>query len=163
MKRNTARGAAVLGRQLVLAALAALVAGLTPGRAAAHDLRADVNPATDPIRVEAGYDDGTPADDARVTVTAADGTVVASGKTDERGVWTFPLPGPGRYTVAVESAGHRDTVGLEVPEAAAPTVFARFRLDKTVAVVLGLALILGGTLLFVRVSRARRGNRPGAT
>ena len=63
MKRNTARGAAVLGRQLVLAALAALVAGLTPGRAAAHDLRADVNPATDPIRVEAGYDDGTPADE----------------------------------------------------------------------------------------------------
>jgi hypothetical protein len=136
---------------------------LLPSGAAAHGLRADVTPTADPIRVEAGYDDGTPADDARVTVTAADGTVVASGKTDERGVWSFPKPGPGSYTVAVESAGHRDAVGLEVPEAALPTVFARFRLNKTVAIILGLALILGGTLLFIRVGRSRRGNRPGAT
>jgi nickel transport protein len=124
----------------------------------AHDLKAAVHAEADPVRVEAGYDDDTPAEEARVTVTAADGTVVASGRTDERGTWSFPRPGPGRYTVAVESAGHRDAVGLTIPATAveAPVVYARERLDKNLGLVIGLVLLLGGTLAFVLFRRSRK-------
>lgn len=148
-------------RSLVLAVLAVAGALALPARAAAHDLRAEVpHPETDPVRVEAGYDDGTPAGEARVTVTDAAGAVVAAGKTDERGVWEFPKPGPGTYRIVVEAAGHRDAVRLTIPEGpgAVPTVFTRERLDKTFGVAIGLALLLGGTLAFVLL---RRRKRPG--
>lgn len=146
-------------RPLVLALAAAAGALLLPGRADAHDLRAVLrDPNADPIRVEAGYDDDTPADGAKVTVTDAAGAVVASGVTDDRGVWTFSRPGPGRYTIAVESAGHRDAVGLEIPVAGGPAgVFERWRMDKRVGLAVGLAALLGGTGVYVLVRRRKAG------
>jgi prepilin-type N-terminal cleavage/methylation domain-containing protein len=151
-------------RHLVLAAVAAGVALLTPAGAAAHALKASVDPTADPIRVEAGYDDDTPAEAARVTVTAADGTVVASGTLDERGTWAFPKPGPGVYSIVIEVTGHRDAVRLEVPEGSNPLVYARQHLDRWLGVAIGLALLLGGTLAFVylrRPTRANTGEAPG--
>ena len=142
-------------RPLVLAAVAAAVALIWPGTAVAHDLIAKVDPAADPIRVEAGYDDGTPAQGARVEVTDDDdaGTVFASGVLDERGRWSFPTPGPGRYRVVVESAGHFDVVKLTIREREPPAVFSRERLDKTLGLVIGLTLILCGTVVFVLIRR----------
>ena len=158
MSRNTTPRAAA--RPLVLAAAAAAVAVLLPGTAAAHDLKADVKPLADSVRVEAGYDDGTPAGGARVTVTDDAGAVVAEGVLDERGVWSFPTPGPGDYRVGVESAGHRDEVTLTIREQDSPAVLSRERLDKTLGLVIGLTLLLGGTLVFVLLRRGK--SRPGA-
>ena len=59
----------------------------------------------DRLRVEAYYDDGTPAQEAKVTVRRAD-QVVVEGRTDDKGVWTCPRPEPGTYTVRVVSVGH---------------------------------------------------------
>lgn len=145
-------------RPLVLALLAAAGALLLPGRADAHDLRARVDAAADPIRVEAGYDDDAPAEGAKVTVTDAAGAVVAQGATDDRGVWSFSRPGPGRYTIVVESAGHRDAVGLEIPEAGGPAgVFERWRMDKRAGLAVGLGVLLGGTAVYVLVRRRKTG------
>lgn len=138
--------------------MAALGAFAAPARA--HDLRAKLNPdATDPLRVEAWFDDDTPAQQARVSVVRSTGETVASGLTDDRGVWSFPRPGPGLYRITVESTGHRDVLRFTVPGAeestAAPAVEEDTRLDKNLGLIIGLALLLGGSLLFLRL-RARR-------
>lgn len=112
----------------------------------AHDLKAEVNPAVEPIRVEAGFDDGTPADGARVNVIDAGGHTIVAGVLDERGVWTFAKPGPGSYRVVVEQAGHRDEVFLDVSESSTPTAISRWRMDKDIGLALGVAVLLGGTM-----------------
>src|SRR5207302_841525 len=97
-------------RFLVLAAVAVAVVVLAPARASAHDLRAKVTVGGDTVRVEVGFDDDTPAEKATVTVTDATGAEVAAGKTDGRGVWSFPRPAPGRYTLKATAIGHVDQV-----------------------------------------------------
>jgi len=142
-------------RPLVLAATVLGVALFGPGTASAHDLIARVNPSVDPIRVEAGYDDGTPAEAARATVTDADGNAIASGILDDKGMWSFPRPGPGRYEIVVELAGHRDAVVLVI-EDESPAVSSRWRLDKDLGRAIGLTLLLGGTLAFILLRRRKR-------
>src|SRR5262245_2988950 len=103
-------------RPLVLAAAAAF-ALLSPGRASAHDLQLVVMLPPDAPKeliVEAGFDDETPAEGAKVVITAADGTVVAEGKADEKGVCKLVRPAPGKYTATVTAYGHRDKVVFEV-------------------------------------------------
>lgn len=147
-------------RSLVLATLAVTVAGLTPRGAAAHDLRAKVTVLPDAIRVEAGFDDDTPAEGARVRVTAAaGGREVAAGTTDERGVCLLPALPEGEYTATVEGLGHRDAVTFRVGCASGETEFTAWRLDKQVGLAIGLLAILGGTLMFWW---GRRPMRPGA-
>ena len=143
--------------------MACAVALFVPPRANAHDLKATVNPEVDPIRVEAAFDDDTPADGARVAVIDADGKTIAAGVLDEKGVWSFAKPGPGTYRIVVELAGHRDVVFLEVPEAAPPTAIVRWRLDKDLGLAIGLVLLLGGTLLYVLLRGNRRANARTAT
>jgi hypothetical protein len=143
-------------RPLVLVAAAAL-ALLSPGRASAHDLRLILMLPPDrptELVVEAGFDDDTPAEGAKVTVTAADGTVIAEGRTDERGVCKFERPGPGKYTVTVESAGHRDKLVFEVGEG---DYFSGWRLDKTLGIALGVSGLLAASAVFwwLRVRHAR--------
>jgi len=145
-----------LSRSLVLPAAVVAVALFTPSPATAHDLKAKVTVMPTLITVEAGYDDDTPAEAARVTVTDAAGTEVLSGVLDEKGVWSFPPPPAGTYAVVVESAGHRDRV---YPVAIAPAVVATYsgwRLDKTLGVAVGLVVLLGGTALFAYLRRPRR-------
>ncbi len=130
-------------RFLVLVTLATAGVPLVPTAARAHDLRAVVTVA-DAIRVEAFFDDELPAESAEVQVTDAAGTVVATGKTDERGVWVFPRPAPGAYTLAVKSIGHGTTVAFTVDGAPeAPVAFTGQRMNKTVALVSGVSLLLG--------------------
>jgi hypothetical protein len=142
-------------RPLVLAALA--LVGVTPAAASAHDLRAKVTVTAAEVRVEAGYDDDTPADGAKVSLAAADGTTVASGTLDATGRWSTPAPPPGTFTVVVNDFGHRDRVAFTIdsPTADAPAeaTFTGWRLDKTLGLVAGLVLLLGGTLVYVVVRR----------
>ncbi|MBX9628753.1 MAG: carboxypeptidase-like regulatory domain-containing protein [Gemmataceae bacterium] len=128
---------------------------LLPTPAAAHDLKADIpQPDADPVRVVASFDDDTPADGARVTVTDAAGQVVASGTTDDRGVWSFPRPGPGEYTIVVEGAGHRDAIRLKIGEPGVlAEVTSRLRLDRWLGLAIGLAGLLGLTALYVLLRR----------
>lgn len=131
-------------RFLVLATLSTVGVLFTAASASAHDLRAKVTVA-DAVKVEAYFDDLIPAQSAEVTVVDAEGAAVLTGKTDDRGVWTFPLPKPGTYSLAVESAGHIAKVKFNVdgePDAPA-VVYTGWRLNKAVGLTIGLVLLLG--------------------
>jgi hypothetical protein len=127
--------------------------------ARAHDLRTVLHIGHDTVKVEAGYDDDTPAEKARVLVTDGAGETVAAGVLDERGLWVFPRPQPGEYVVVVESAGHRDRLGFTItaPVAeAGPIAYTSWRLDKRLGLAIGLVLLLGGTVALRYVRRAPR-------
>ncbi|MCE9561076.1 MAG: carboxypeptidase-like regulatory domain-containing protein [Planctomycetes bacterium] len=133
-------------RFLVLVLVVGAVA-LSPGRAAAHDLRLVVRmpeETPDVLVTEAAFDDETPADEAKVTITDESGAVIAEAKTDERGVCKFARPGPGTYFATIIAYGHRDRQKFEVTAIAGPTVEYRgLRPDQT----LGLVAGVGGLLL----------------
>ena len=106
-----------------LLAATVLLAGSSP--AFAHRLHVVAKVTGEQVRVEAFYDDDTPAQEAKVTVALGEQTV-AEGRTDEKGVWTFARPAPGTYTVRAESAGHaaKETLVAAGPDrvpAAEPT------------------------------------------
>ncbi len=130
-------------------AVAALL--LAPAAASAHNLKVSATIGADRVRVEAGYDDETPAQGAKVVVRDAGG-VVASGTTDDRGTWAFPAPGPGTFTVRVEQAGHANEVTFDVAAAPAPDAPPRtvssWRPDPAVGAAVGLAGLLGVALAF---------------
>ena len=84
------------------------------------------------VRVEAFFDDDTPAQEAQVVVTDAADRTVAEGRTDERGVWSFARPAAGSYSVRVESVGHRATARIKVPQAASATEKNRSALQLAV-------------------------------
>ena len=125
-------------------------------RAFAHDLRAKVSLESNPIRVEAWFDDDSPAEGATVAVANESGQTIASGKLDETGVWTFPKPEPGSYRIVVALTGHRDVVQLVIPPDAPAEAVESWRLDKDLGLAIGLGLLLGGTVAFVLLRRFRR-------
>jgi hypothetical protein len=90
---------------------------LTAAPAFAHKLLLDCRVKDDRVRVEAFYDDDTPAQKAKVSLENEANQVVAEGRTDERGLWSCPLPKPGKYTVRAESVGHaaRETLVISAP------------------------------------------------
>ena len=143
-------------RFLVLATATAAGALVTPARADAHGMHAKVDVTNDPARLDAYFDEDMPAKFADVTVTDADGNVVVSGKTDERGVWTFPRPKPGTYVLTVkEPDGHvakrEFTVG-----GAEQTVFTGRRLNKWVGLTIGVVVLLGASGVSWSLRRRRR-------
>lgn len=74
----------------------------------------------DMVRVEAYFSDDTPAVDAQVFVRNEKQEIVAQGRTDERGVWTFARPPAAPYEITVDAgAGHRLMQRLTVPEPSA--------------------------------------------
>jgi hypothetical protein len=78
-----------------------------PAMVFAHAIGLDVKPIGERVRVEAYYDDDTPAQGAKVTVRDGEQRTVAEGRTDDQGVWTFAKPKPGKYTVVVDAGdGH---------------------------------------------------------
>jgi hypothetical protein len=142
-------------RSLALASAAAVVTLLTPGVAAAHALLVKWEVRTAEVYVEAGYSygpDAEPAEGAAVTVTGANGKPIAAGATDERGVWTFPRPAAGTYTVVVEQAGHRTEVTVGVPETGTAAFFPS-RFDERVGVAVGVVVVLGLTLAYRTIRR----------
>ena len=81
-----------------------------------HGLHAEAKLKGDRVTVEAFFDDDTPAGNAQVKVTSANGDAIGEGRTDEKGVWSFPRPAPGKYTVVVDGGdGHRNKVTLTIP------------------------------------------------
>jgi nickel transport protein len=103
--------------------LALFVALVLADRASAHALGAECKLVGDRVEVEAYYDDDTPARDARVSVRDTGKQVVAEGRTDSEGRWSFARPAAGSYEVVVDAgAGHRVEVKLTVPGAAPAAV-----------------------------------------
>jgi hypothetical protein len=69
------------------------------------------------VRVEAYFSDDTPAIDALVVVRNEQKDIVAQGRTDDHGVWTFFRPAAARYEVTIDAgAGHRAAQRLTIPE-----------------------------------------------
>ncbi|MFO0863732.1 MAG: carboxypeptidase-like regulatory domain-containing protein [Gemmataceae bacterium] len=96
---------------------------VSPASVFAHALGAEVKLLGSKIHVEAFFDDDTPARDTRCIVTDEKGKTIAEGKTDETGLWDFPLPPPGKYQLVVDAGeGHRTKRNIEVPreETSAP-------------------------------------------
>jgi nickel transport protein len=82
----------------------------------AHDLGVDCSIRKGKVVVEAFYDDDSPAVSAKVKVLNVQQAVVAEGMTDTKGLWTFPIPPPGKYQVIVDAgAGHRSAIRITVP------------------------------------------------
>ncbi|HEX3152082.1 MAG TPA: hypothetical protein VHR66_28670 [Gemmataceae bacterium] len=94
-----------------------LLTGSSP--AWAHRLHVKPTLVGDQLRVEAYYDDDTPAQEAQVTILMGD-DVVAAGRTDEKGVWTGARPQPGTYIVKAESVGHAAKESLVIAEIKSP-------------------------------------------
>jgi hypothetical protein len=131
-------------RFLVLGTFAIAVAGFFPSQANAHDLQLRVKLPPDVpnmLIVEAGFDDDTPADGARVVITDAAGKVIAEGKTDEKGVWRTTRPGGGKYTAKVESLGHADRVHFEVADSDV-FEFSGWRMNKMLGIAIGVCGLL---------------------
>jgi nickel transport protein len=96
--------------------LAAVLLLSATSPAFAHRLHVEPKVVGDQLRVEAYYEDDTPAQDAKVTVRSGDATV-AEGRTNEKGVWTCAKPAAGTYTVRAESVGHAATETIVIAKA----------------------------------------------
>ena len=144
-------------RFLVLATATAAGALLGPARADAHGMRADVDVTGYTYKLVAYFDEDMPAEFADVTVTDEDGNVVLTGKTDERGVWTFPRPKPGTYTLKVKLTGHVARREFTVGGDAEGADSEGWRPNKWVGLTIGVAVLLGvsGISWLIR----RRGRR----
>ena len=94
-----------------------------PLRTDAHALGADCKVNGDRVELEAYYDDDTPARDANVRVQDARQHLVAEGRTDAEGRWSFARPGAGTYRVIVDAgAGHRKELTITLTaNAGSPT------------------------------------------
>jgi len=149
-------------------ALLALLA--LPAFAQAHGVGVEAKLAGGVVRIEAFFDDDTPAADAAVTVRDAADAVVAAGRTDAAGVWAFPAPAGGKYTVRVDAGdGHATTTVVTVPPGAAdggaisagPSRAALTGWRRGAAVAAGLGAIAAATALVVAVRRKWGGVRVG--
>lgn len=92
--------------------------------ASAHAIGVEAKLQGDRLRIEAYFDDDSPAADAKVALTAADGRTVAEGRTDKDGIWTTTAPEPGKYHVAVDAGGgHQAKTAVTIPprDGAAPS------------------------------------------
>jgi nickel transport protein len=96
--------------------VACLGALLFAGPVFAHNMGMICKPDGDRVRVEVFFDDETPAQEATVSVMDTNQKSIAQGKTDERGIWMFPNPAPGTYTITATSAGHRAAFVLMITD-----------------------------------------------
>lgn len=91
-----------------------LVVTLAPACAGAHGIDLKWTQINDRVIVEAFFDDGAPARDARVTILDGEKKVVASAKTDAEGKCSLRAP-VGQYQIVVDAgAGHRKERPLRI-------------------------------------------------
>ncbi len=144
-------------RFIVLAITAGAV--LAPGTVGAHDMNATVQVGADGVRAEVFFEEGLPAEFAKVSVTDATGAEVVAGTTDENGGWTFPAPGPGEYLLTAKCIGHVATVRFSVAgpseQDSPPVSYTGYRLNKAVGLTVGVGGLLGASALFWLLRRRR--------
>jgi len=126
-----------------------------------HNLCAKVEIQGPNLRIEAWFDNETPADGAKVKLLLNKNTL-KEAVTDERGLCTIPAPGAGNYTIDINAGGgHRTeitfTIEAAVDEQTAgadkESVFQR----RWLGTAIGLGIILALTLAarrFVAQSRS---------
>jgi nickel transport protein len=139
--------------------LCCLIVCLFPLFVSAHAIGVQATRVGDRIKVEAFYDDDTPTEQAKVTVLSQDGQTIASGLTDERGLWYFPVPSSGNYSIRVDAGdGHRATINLNLTleEITTPqesrAEATRWKWERTL---IGVAVISVATIL-LWFARGRR-------
>ena len=71
------------------------------------------------VTVAVFFDDDTPAAGAILVVRSKAKRAVATGRTDNRGEWTFSCPAPGDYTISAATPGNSIIVPMMIPTAAA--------------------------------------------
>ena len=141
----------------------ALLALLTlPAYAHAHAVAVEAKLAGDRVAIAAFFDDDEPAADAKVTVHDDGNGLVAEGKTDAAGVWSFAVPPAGRYTVRVDTGeGHATTTVVTVPPNGAgsasiadgPSRAARTGWLRVLGAAVGLLGIAAATIVLTRLKR----------
>jgi hypothetical protein len=113
------RGASLNGCRFKLGVAAGVSCALmllSVHSARAHNLGAECKLRGERVDVEAFFDDDTVPRNARVNVLDAQRQLVASGRTDEKGRWSFPAPRPGVYQVEIDAgAGHRTSIKIIIP------------------------------------------------
>ncbi|MCI0379495.1 MAG: carboxypeptidase-like regulatory domain-containing protein [Gemmataceae bacterium] len=96
-----------------------IVVGLllfSPAGVWAHALGVECSLRGGKVHVEAFYDDDTPASFALVEVRDSGKKLIANGKCDVKGLWSFEAPPAGKYEVFVNAgAGHAVQKALTVP------------------------------------------------
>ncbi len=82
-----------------------------------HNLCAKVKIEGTNLRIEAFFDNETPADNAKVKLLSNKKTL-QEAMTDERGLCSIPAPGAGNYTIDVNAGGgHRTEVTFTIEAA----------------------------------------------
>ena len=90
---------------------------LTMGQALAHKVNIFAYEEGGKIHTESYFSDGAPSRDSHVTAYDAKGKIVADGRTDEKGVFSFPRERPGEIRIVLEaSMGHRNEIVLPAPD-----------------------------------------------
>src|SRR5437868_4639929 len=123
--------------------IAILFALLFTAAADAHALGARWRLDRDRVVVEAYFSTNKPAQDAEVKIRDGE-KVIAEGRTDDRGRWSFPEPPPGRYEILVDAGlGHQTTVELDLsPEHPPEGGPSREEFTRTPWLKLGLGLLV---------------------
>jgi nickel transport protein len=123
----------------------------------AHKLHVDARVDGDLVRVEAYHDDDTPAQEAKITVLDGE-KLIAEGRTDDKGVWTFAKPGPGSYLVRAASVGHAAKTRLDIAAAPSPPPIPNQRKEVTNTpwrrIGMGLGIILGVSIVGLILRRS---------
>lgn len=114
----------------------------------AHQLLLEAKIEATQVRVEAFFDDDSPADEAAVQVTNEGGELIAEGKTDANGVWYFPRPKAGTYSLKASSVGHVGKKTLVVPEEPRPVETPSTRDEQTRTPWAKIGIGLGVIFLF---------------
>jgi hypothetical protein len=84
--------------------------------AEAHGLYVHTELRGNQLRIEAWFDDDTPAEKARVKIVSGT-TVIREGVTDEKGLWLTESLSPGKYQIQVDAgAGHRRDTEFNMTE-----------------------------------------------
>jgi branched-subunit amino acid ABC-type transport system permease component len=111
--RRTTRRSQLWLRLVLVLLFAGGVAALTPGTASAEG---------ETLLGTLQTRGGGPIPDVEVTVATSDGDEVETATSDENGRWEFELPGPGEYTVTLDTEGLPEGITLRGEETRTVTV-----------------------------------------
>lgn len=127
-----------------------LLAAAPPARS--HDLAIECTLFDAVVETLSFYDDDTPCQKGTVNVLHGK-KVIATGTTNEKGLWSFPRPAPGDYVVTInDGAGHFARREMTVPGAKTVAPGTRvsdgptresFTAIRWVGLVIGLVVIAG--------------------